>query len=241
MFSFREADGVKVANLNPGTYTLAKIAAELQRAMNAAGSQEYTVVANRANRLVTVSSVDAFDLLSLTGPGEFVSAFPIFGFRTDIDLVGEISYTGEFGCGSEYAVQCPLQSYVPTSINQKAIDPVKKKTTTGIVEAVSYGKERLMECEMLFITNIPQPAGSIIRSNPQGVEEANAFLEYATTLAEVEFMEDENNPDEFEVLILDLTEFEQNGMGHKLREEYEEGLPNYYSSGKLTWSKRGAA
>lgn len=241
LFSLKDSAEAKAAKLSHGTYTFSELVLELQRALNAVGSQVYTVTADRATRRVTISAAEPFELLGLTGPGEFASAYPIFGFRTDIDLVGSNSYTGDFGAGKEYIPQCYLQSYVSPENNKRPIDAVKKKTATGVVESVRFGEERLMECEMLFITNIPQPSGSIIRSNLEAVEQANDFLSYATTLAEVEFMPDENDPENFQVLVLESTEYDSNGMGYKLREEYEDGLPGYFRSGILVWQQRGAA
>nr|BFD58914.1 hypothetical protein CKG001_10210 [Bdellovibrio sp. CKG001] len=235
---FQEGEVSLQAVLTHGTYTMAGYIAEVVLKMNAVGGQEYSLSVSRLDRKPVISAANPFKLLCSSGAGQYASAFPVLGFDTEEDLEGANSYIGQNGCGKEYRVQFPLQSYVPSVNNKKAVNGTKKKTATGRIEAARYGSESFMECEMLFITDIPQPAGSIIRSKGEGLREVREFLEYAITFGEVEFMEDENNPDEFEVLVLESTEADPAGMAYKLREEYDQSLPGYYATGKLTWLSR---
>jgi len=48
-------------------------------------------------------------------------------------------------------------------------------------------------------------------------------------------MPDENASEEFMVLILESSEADTTGLGFSLIEEYDQGLPEYYRSGKLVW------
>ena len=232
---FVDGTGVHEAILTVGTYTLAGIVAELSRAINATGGQAYTVTVDRATRKISISADEPFELLCENGANQYQTAFPLLGYTGGIDLAGETSYEGEDGAGFEYEAQFPLQSYLPTWANKRPISGAKKKTATGIVEAVRIGLERRMECELLYVTDIPHPQDHIIRTNVEGVSALVKFLDYATTLAQVEFMEDGQKPDEFEVLVLDVTEDSPDALGYKLREQYDEDLPDYYRTGKLTW------
>lgn len=240
-FDFEDAGGTYSIQLEHGTYTLSGLFAELAQKMNAASTQVYTVTVDRRTRIPTISAPANFKLLPNSGAGQFSTVFPMLGWSTEADMEGANTYSGEFGAGSEYVTQFPLQSYVPTTINEKPVFGSKKRTITGQVEAARYGTEKFMECEMLFVTDIPQPPGSLIRNRPNGVEDLTRFLREAGKFGEVEFMPDENDAESFEVLILESTEYDSSGMGYKLREEYDEGLPGYYSSGKLIWVLRESA
>lgn len=239
MLGFREGGAPLLAELNLGTYTLQGIVDEVARAMNSVGSQVYSVAAKRRTRKVTIEAEENFELLTKSGPSEFGSIFSLLGFSVDFDHDNSNTYVGEGACGMEYSPQIPLQSYLPTSVNKKHVYGTKKKTSTGIVEAITFGMESQMECELMFITDNAQPADSVIRSNPEGIKAATDFLDYAISQGEVEFMYDENDLNSYEVLLLESTEFDQNGLGYKLREDYENGFPGYFVTGLLTWNLRG--
>lgn len=238
VIEFADSSGVHKGELTQGTYTLASLVAEVNRVFNLVGGQVYTFSVSRSDRTSTISAPGVFDLLAYTGSFSHVSAFSLLGFSTDADATGDSEYVGDTGCGKEFRPQFPLQSYLPTRANSWAIDAVRKKTATGIVEAVSFGRSRMMECELLFITDIPQPDNFIIRNNPNGEADAQEFLTYATSLGEVEFMEDESSADSFEVFILEATEDDPNGMGFRLKEEYDQNLPGYFRTGILKWNLR---
>lgn len=237
-FSFSESGAEKKASLKVGVYTPELFAIELQRALNAAGSQIYSVLFDRATKKITISANSIFGILLETASDDFAQAYSVLGFTQSVDLNGATSYQGESPCCSECCFQFPLQSYVGPDSNMKLIDAVKKKTSTGVVEAVSFGKEQLMEFEALYITNIPQAQNSVIRTNTQAVRDISNLLDFATTMNLVEFMQDESKPDEFQNYILESTEYHEGGLGWKLIEEYDEGLPDYYRTGKLTWRLR---
>lgn len=232
---FKEGATKKVATLTAGNYTFAKLAIEIARALNVAGTQVYSVSVNRTNRKITISAATNFSLLTFTGDYLVVTAFNLLGFDMTADYAGSNSYTSATGAGFEYAVQFPMQSYIPTTSHQSARDGAVKESTSGVIEAVKFGTKKRMVCEVLFITDILQPGNTPIRSNPSGYEEMVSFLEFAVSKAPVEFIIDDNKPSEFQIFILESTEQDQNGLGFKLIEEYDKGLPGYYRTGNLTW------
>lgn len=232
---YREGDATLFATLSHGSYTFASFMVELTRAMNGSAGQIYSCSVDRTTRLVTISADDEFELLSLTGIHKDSSVFGLLGADLLIDLSDENSYTFADPCGFEYVTQFPLQSYIPFHLNKKPIDAVKNKTAGGVIQAVSFGIEKRMECEMLFITDIAQPLGGPVTSNQNGVLDVTAFLDYAVTAAELEFMEDADNPLNYNVCVLDSTEEDSNGLGYRLTEEFDKDLPEYFRSGKLTW------
>ncbi|MBO9666965.1 MAG: hypothetical protein J7501_09145 [Bdellovibrio sp.] len=232
---FIESGVLKTAELTIGDYTLAGIATEVARAFNIAGSQQYSVSADRATRRLTISAAGPFSLLPFSGSHTDWSAYRLIGFDLDIDLLDGTSFEGQEGAGEEYLLQFPLQSYVPARLNRKAIEGTRKKTITGVIEATKFGVEKRMECELLFITDIPQDGSTPLRTLDDGVEKACKFLDFATDLGFVEFMVDENRPSEFEVYRLDSTDTDPNGLGYVLYEDFDKGLPDYFHTGKLTW------
>lgn len=238
-FTFKE-DGIeKVATLNVGYHLPSVLPNVLASALNIAGSQVYTVTFDRETRLLTISAENDFEIpLASMFEAESSCAEDI-GFSQGTDLTGSNSYSGIAPACKEYAFQFPLQSYLPPEHNSEAIQAVKKKTVTGIVEAVSFGNLRKMEFEALYITDIVQDPKSIIRTNQDSTSQFLSFIEYATKLEKVEFMVDEKFPNDFRVFVLSSTEADQDGLGYKLIEEYDQGLPYYYRSGKLVFDLIG--
>lgn len=238
VIDFEEGVTAYAATITAGYYTLETLATEVERTMNGAGSLEYTVTIDRATRVLTIDSSGPFSLLGSSGTNALSSALPLLGFDVTSDLTGQSTYISDSGAGSEYSVQFPLQGYNDPELFQRPIDSSVKKSTSGVVEVITFGVEKRMECEILLITNIPQPVNGVIRNNPNGVEDCLAFMKYAILKAPVEFMSDENNPNDFKIYILDQTESDPGGLGFRLTEEYDKGYPEYFRTGKLTWLLR---
>ncbi|MEN0059510.1 MAG: hypothetical protein AAGB31_11795 [Bdellovibrio sp.] len=238
-FTIKE-DGIeKVAFLDPGCYLPSQFPLILQQAINAVSSQQYSVSLNRSTRLLTISAEGSFEVPLVSMFEDASNIASLVGFTQDADLTGSNSYTSLNPCCEEYAFQFPLQSYLSSRENASQIQAVKKKTITGIVEATSFGIERQVSFEAMYITDIVQDPRSIIRTKVEAVAGFLSLLDYCIRQEAIEFMEDENRPDVFEILTLASTEENQNGLGYRLIEEYDEGLPNYYRSGTLTFDKRG--
>jgi hypothetical protein len=237
---FQEGVNVKVAKLSVGTYTGASLLLEIKKQMDNVGDNVYTVAYSRSDRKFTISSTVNFSLLVGTGNNIGLSAFPLLGYTGGVDLTGASSYVATSSSGSEYKTQMYIQSYKPTSNNRKAIDGVINRSSSGIIEVVKFGNESYMSGELNFITNVIQETGSVIRSNPTGVEDYIAFISWCTEKGLLEFMVDENKVDNYEVFILESTEADSKGLDFDLVELYDRGLPEFFRSGLLKFKLIGA-
>ena len=218
--------------LNVGSYTPTELAKHVQSKINEVASDEFTVTFNRADRMFTITSEDVFEMLFATGSNASRSCAFVLGFPAEDQLGGD-NYTSYYSAGKVYSTQFYIQSYKPTKQNRKAIDGVVNKSASGKVEVVKYGNERFLDGEFLFITDIVQMEPSIIRSNPNGVQDYLSLIEWLVEKSPVEIMIDESKPEEFQTFILESTEQDSKGLDYELIELYDRGLPLYYRSGKL--------
>jgi hypothetical protein len=227
------------ARIQLGSYTGSGLAVEIKKQMDAAGFNTYTVDYDRITRVFTISSTGAFDLLCSTGPHAGQSAFSLIGFDQSTDKTGLLTYVGDVATGKVYTTQFIIQSYKPTANNRKAIDGVVNESSSGVIEVVKFGNKLFMAGELLFITNICQRPGSIIRTNMDGVADFINFIAYCTEKGPVEFMPDESKLTEYETFILESTEQDSKGLDYELIELYDRGLAGYYRSGVLTFRRIG--
>lgn len=230
---FQEGIDIRLATLTVGTYTGSSLAIEIKKQMDAVGDNTYSVTYDREDRTFTIATDVNYSLLTLTGLNSGLSAYSTLGFELSSDKTGQITYTSDYSTGSEYSTQFFIQSYKPTSQNRKAIDGVINKSSSGVIEVVKFGNERFMSGEFLFITNISQGEGSIIRSSPTGVEDFISFIEWLTDKGVVEFMVDEEDAQSYETFILESTEQDTKGLDYELIELYDRNLPEYFRSGTL--------
>lgn len=229
---FDEGSGEIQATVSVGSYTITEFAAEIETALNAVGGQTYTVSLNRNTRKITISAGSNFSLLISSGSRSGSTAYTLAGF-TGADLSGASSYTGDSKSGSEYTTQFKLQDYVPSSDFQRAANAVVNKSVSAQVEVVKFGTEKFIEANFRFLTDRTQGSGSPIRNRPTGVSDFRTFLQFMVTKAPFEFMPDENDQATFEKVILESTPSERDGIGYKLRELVNLGLPGFYESRTL--------
>jgi len=232
--NFTEGAGPELtAELEIGSYTLSKFRDVISSALNNAGNQVYTVVVDRFTRKITISAPSVFSLLGATGSLVGQSALPTMGF-TNTDYISGTAWQSDNACGYAYKPQFWLQEYVKPEHNLSLYNAVKTKSADGNkVSIQSFGEERMMKCNIKFITNVSQDADSVIRSNDQGLEDYLAFMDYCCRQNPVEFMEDEADPTKLYRLRLDKTPQSSDGFEHEPVEKYDVGLPYYYESGKL--------
>lgn len=229
---FKEGVPELNATLNTGEYTLEDYATEVERALNVAGALTYVVTVNRSTRRLTISAGAVFSLLISSGSRVGTTAFTMMGF-TGADLTGLSSYTGNAASGSSFSTQFILQDHVPSSNFIRSIDATVNKAASGRVEVFRYGTERFIEFSLKFITNIVQPSGGPIRNSATGVADTLALMDYLVTKAPVEFMPDESAPGTFQNVFLESTPEDSKGVGYKLKELYDRGLPGYFETGVL--------
>lgn len=230
---FDEGSGPLYATLQVGEYTLTDFATEIARAMNAASAIDYSTSVNRSTGVITITAASGtFKILGATGTHLGADILPLAGFN-NVDTSFASSHAGNFRSGSVWFPQMKGQDYVAFNDQQKAVDGVVKKSASGNIETTKFGLEKIMDINFRFNTNIPQTDDCWLRSDPSGLDNCRTFMEYATTKANMEFMPDKDNPDLFYEVILESTPESQDGLGFKLKEQYDKGLPGYFDTGVL--------
>jgi len=229
---FNEGSGELIADVAKGSYAPTLGLFAVASAMNNAGTQSYSVTLDRLTRLVTISSTNPFSLLVATG-SPASTTFTKLGF-TGSDRTGANTYTGNLPIAKEYQPQFILQDYMASDINTKSIDPTVRKTADGQVEVVRFGTEKFVEMQIRFATNRPMD-GRVIKNNPSGVEDLVDFMEHVISKEALEFMPNEMDPNTYQILMIDKTADDKNGMAYSLDEQYKKNLPDIYDTGKLTF------
>jgi hypothetical protein len=230
--SFSEGGGEIIGEVVQSSYAPSQGLYAVASAMNNVGSQVYSITMDRLTRLVTISSTGTFTLkVNTTSVANNI--FEKLGF-TGADRTGANTYTGNLPIAKVYAPQFKLQDYMPSTTNLKSIDPTVRKTADGKVEVVRFGTERFVEFSIKFATN-KKMDGLVIKNNPNGLEDLIAFMDFVITKAPIEFMPAELDPNTFEILRIEKTSDDKNGMSYSLDEQYKKNLPDVYESGKLTF------
>ncbi len=233
---FGEGGPELMASMTIGDYTLSTILSEVKTIMDAAGALTYTVIVSRETRLVTISATGNFELKVSSGSRAGVSIFATLGF-TGADRTGASSYTGDTPCGSVYLPQFILQDHIATDSYRNFIDPSVNISSSGEVEVVRFGIQKFLQCNIKYATSMPHPALGPITNNPTGYEDLLDFMNYITEKNKIEYMADVSDPNTYEVLLLESTDFEKDGTGYKLKEQYGDGLPFHFETGTLKFRK----
>lgn len=230
---FDEGSGELTAELTVGTYSPAGLATEIKTQLDAVGTKTYTVTFNRSSRFFTIAcDSGTFDILIDTGTNKSLSPYDLLGFTGSVDLTGAGSYSSDSASGYEYKPQFWLQDYTSPDDWIELIDPSVNISANNIVEVVSFGDVSFTEFTIQFITDLPMD-GRVILNNPNGVFDANHFMQYAIRKGKLDFMPDVNNLNTYWTLILESTPDNRSGVGYRLREETSRNLPNIYQTGRL--------
>jgi len=234
--AFKEGAGPElIAEIPAGSYTLTEYINKVSAALNAAGALDWTAVANRDNRLVTIAASGPASLLWSTGSTVPQSAATMLGFSTAADLLNQTIFTSTLPTGSAYSPQFPLQDYLPKARNKKLTNAVVTKSASGNrVNVQKFGSDVFIRCNIRWVTN-EDVGGGLIRNNPAAVEELETFLSYIIEKNPVEFMEDENQRDAFDKVIIEATAKSPDGTGFELVEYVDKFLPEFFESGLLTF------
>lgn len=241
---FKEGAGSELtATLDIGEYTLTDFVTELARALNAAADTlTFTVSINRSTRIITISADGAFTILGATGTHTGNTCLTLAGFANS-DTGSATSHAGTSASGSEWKPQWTIQNYVSFDDNVSSVDGFVRESTSGVIEAISYGRRYIMEANFRFITDVPQsPMSSAnssleLENDSSGVANARSFLTYAITKAPMEFMPDRSDVSTFEDCILESTPESPDGLAFKLKELYSLNLSGYYETGVLTFRR----
>lgn len=230
-----EGSGEIGIELPVGSYTLNEFVDIIRSSLLAQGTLDYTVTANRATRIITITADSAFSILSNTGSHVGSSAYSLMGFKTSSDYSSSTSHVGILPSGSCFYPQFLLQSYVPSehwqSKNEASVNVASSGTS---VEVVNFGIAKFIQADIKFITDIPMD-GVVIKNNQSGVSDAVDFLKYITNKNYFEFIPDVNDPDVFEKVLLESTPDFNDGTGFKLKELYDKNLPGVYETGVMVF------
>lgn len=222
------------AEIAIGTYTVLDFCTAIASALNTAGTNTYTVTFDRVTRLITISSSAQINILAATGMTAGLSICPDIGITVDTGLVA--SYTGLTPTGYEYRPQFPLQDYMPSSNNAKAVDATVNKSANGIVQVVRFGVERFIKFSIQYANNEPSDS-VIIKYNTNAISELNDFMQDSCDKNYIEFMHDENEPLSYEVILLESTSGDSKGVGYELKEMTSKKLSGYWETGILNYKK----
>lgn len=223
------------AALSIGSYTISQFADIVAVALNTVGSQEYTVTLDRTTRKFTISAASNFELLLDSGNQKTISIFSLMGFTGVTDLTGSNSYESDSPSGEAYITQTPLKNFSDFSKNREKAEAQVKTTPSGITEVVSYSVLERLKCDLPLITNYtPQ---RYIRETATGIDEAEAFMNYAIEKAPLEFIYNYKEPNNFVPCLLDKTKQSSDGVGFELKEKVKESLPGYYELTGLVFLK----
>lgn len=222
------------AELDIGEYTATDLGEIVENALNSAGALTYTVTFDRLTRRYTISATGVFTLLIATGSNNGVDIFPTLGF-TGADTASLSSHTSNIAAGFQYAPQYILQDHVDHENNQQSISASITETASADVEVVSFGVKKSLEFDIQFATDILQPNFGPIKNNPTGVNDLRQFMVFVTKKYPVEYMPNALDPNVFFNILLDKTDKDSKGTGFKLKEQYDKGLPNFFSTGVLSF------
>ena len=230
---FKEGATSFAANVSSGPYTLAELITAVQAAFNAVGGQTYTVSLDRTTGLVTISAASNFSLLLSSGANVGVSFWSILGFTQAADLTGANTYTGASRAGKIYYPQFLLQSYVSPDDYQVSYEPMVNRTADGRTELVRFGVDKMIEMDIQFITDLAMD-GAVIKNNPTGVADVEAFLQDITGKSRFEFVPDVDTPSTLYKCVLESMPNYKDGTGYKLIERFADGLPGVFGTGLMT-------
>lgn len=232
-FDFNEGAGQLNAIIETGSYSLSEFLVALVTAINAvAVAQTYSTTLDRVTRKPTLLAAAPFDILIDTGTFKGTSVYNLLGFTGAVDLTGLSSYTADSGSGSEFLNQFILTDYFDPSEFQGAAFGVVNKSTAAIIETISFGTESFFEFNNKLMTNIVQPAFSVVQNNPTGKDDAVAWLQALIKKGNFEFMPDVADRNTFTKVLLESISGSKDGIGYKLKEHKK--CTGYFETGTMT-------
>lgn len=216
-----------------GSYTLADLAVAVREALLAQGTLNYEVSVDRETRLFTISADANFDLLNNTGTHTGTSLMELLGFSLDADFMSASTYTGTVPSGTSYVPQFLLQSYIgPDDWKEKNQASVNVSANGAAVEAISFGIAKYIQFDLKYITNKTMD-GMWIKNYSDGLQQCRDFMSFITDKNYFEFMPSENDTGTYYKVLCESTADYSDGIGFKLREQYDKGLPGIFETGVI--------
>ena len=229
--NFDEGSGELTAVIEIGPHTLSEMASKIKTAMDAAGTQSYTITLDRASRKFTISAASGFSLLVSSGSQVGTSPWSIIGF-TGADKPTATSHVSNGEAASIYKPQFKLQDYTPSTNFKEKVDPNVHESANGEIETVFFGDRSFIEMSIKFITDKPQD-NMVIKSNPTGVADARAFFQEMIRKVPFEFVEDIDAPTVFERVLAESLPGNSRATGYRMREMVGDGLPGYFEMNNI--------
>lgn len=232
---FKEGLTSYTSFLRLGAYTLSEFVIEVGRSMSEIGGQDYYCTVDRVTRKLSIFADSNFDLLCFSGNSKGTTALLLMGFDLAIDREDLTSHISDFGSGSEYKPQMWLQGYTPFENWQEASGASRSESPAGVVELVSFGNKRRMECSFEYITNKPIGMGAVWEQNLNGLPDFIHFLKAITSGGRCEFIENRDDADTYNKCILESCPGYKDGTGFKIKELTNLKLPDFFSYGPLVF------
>ena len=223
------------ANIEVGSRSMTNLLSAIEKGLNSAGEETYTVTMDRNTRIITIAATDTFELLVASGSNIGQSPFSLLGF-SGVDRTGASTYDSDSAIGNEYLPQFPPQKFKDFDNNKEGIQTSISESASGIIEVVTFGTKRMMEMELSFITNRTRVKNGPIDNNPTGLEDAREFMDFCITKSDLEFMRDRTARSTFDTVLLDKTK-NKTGTSYELSEMNKRGFDEYYTTGKITFRR----
>jgi len=231
-----EGSGELLAQISIGQFTPTTISQGTKIALDAIGTQEYTLLFNRFTRKLTISADDPFDLLIFSGSQKTTSAWAVLGFTGLVDLTGATSYTGNAELGSVFLPQYKLQDYVAPGFNKEQIRPSVNESEAGVIEVLSFGRRSFVHMSIPFVYDkLSIVDCQNFLPNASGVQDTLDFFDFLITKSKLEFNPDRDDPSIFHTLLLERTNRSSAGTGFLLRERVDESLRDIYDTGLIVF------
>lgn len=229
-----EGSGDVDIELSVGKYSATDYVAMVSREINAALTQDYTVVLDRVTRYITISAPLNFEM-KIADIFPLNSGYPIMGFVAEVNQSGSNEYTGDAASGKAYYPQFVLQSYVPLEQYKEFLDASINQTGDGAEEIVSFGLVRYTEFNIKGISDRYYAYGSPVENNPTGVTDAIDFMDYCIEKGAVEFMPNRNVRETYVKIIANKFPGNSKGVGYKLKEDAR--IVGIYSTGIIKFKE----
>lgn len=222
--------------LFPGSRTVTDLAGEVERALNSAGQNTYTVTFDRDTREYTIAGDAVFDLLITSGLTASTSIFSLIGF-TGADLTGLATYTGA-PAGTAYSPQFVPQKFKSFDDNEEGISASVNESASGnVVESITFGVKRTSQMNLKYITDRFRSHGGPIINNQNAVQQVRDALSFMIKKREFELMVNRDDAATFDKVILQSTNKSKTGTSYELKELVNENLNEYYETGRLIFRR----
>ena len=228
---------IRTAKLPIGQYSPVQLANAVRVAMNNQSTLTYTVTFNRSDLTYTIAAISgSFKLLLGSGPTSSTSVTGVMGFGTS-DTTTATSHTSSTADITVYYPQFYLVEYEPSYNWSERIDPSVNVTSSGKVSVISFGEVRYAQMSFSYITDVYQGSTSPIKNRSNAVQEARNFFNVLSLRRHVEFMEDENNSNVYEIFMLESLASSKNGTGWQLKEMFGRNLGDHYEVKSVKFRK----